>query len=485
MIKRILPFVLAFAVLLSFMVSPLRVKADTSSVGFDVLDFCTANGSFSNRVTVNNTATVTFDISDFFGKLKGFDFEILLSWTDLKPTSFSLSDGTQSYPVTVSDATSSIIRLSGDLRGYSFGTLFLTITAPGSSYIQFNRFWIDLVSSNRANLGTTLKALGGTSSTMSPGGQASVTTSSSVTTSVFTFSLPYSVWSNYDYIDFSGAIVNGEISAITADISDNVFIPIYTSVFQDMSSRSVYYFSCRLDLTQGDLGSSGDLDIWFNSDVVASSCQFSLHGLSGVVMTEGLDVQTTWYQLFWARLGRIVTILASGFSSLSTSIADLEGTLMDHMDLVDSWFVTLSESLSSQFSSLENAVSFNTERVEAWFDWFAGFFRDFFNGFNSKLDTLISKIQELIDGQSVDEGVTDDMQQSEDELGNMTDQMEQLSPTINAGDVNVDVDDLVSQEGVSSVTSVFSIFTGNAFISVMLTIVIGMATAGYVFFGKR
>lgn len=485
MIKRILPFVLAFAVLLSFMVSPLRVKADTSSVGFDVLDFCTANGSLSNRVTVTNSATISFDFSDLMGTVKGFDFEILLSWTDLKPTSFTLSDGTRSYPVNMSDATPSIIRLSGDFRGYSFGTLFLTITAPGSSYIQFNRFWIDLVSSNRANLGTTLKALGGTSSTMSPGGNASVTVTSGATTALFSFSLPYSVWSNYDYIDFSGAIVNGEISAITPDISDNVFIPIYTSVLQDMSHRSVYYFSCRLDLTQGDFGTSRDLNVWFNADVMASSPQFSLHGLSGVVMTEGLDVQSTWYQLFWARMQRIITTLTSGFSALSTSISDFEGTLMDHMDIVDTWFSTLSDSLSSQFSSLEEAVSFNTERVEAWFDWFAGFFRDFFNGFNTKLDTLISKIQELIDGQPVDEGVTDDMQQAEDELGNMTDQMENLSPTINSGDVNVDVDDLVSPEGVTSVTSVFSIFTGNAFISTMLTIVIGMATAGYVFFGKR
>ena len=47
MIKRILPFVLVFAVLLSFMVSPLRVKADMG-YSVDLLDFITISGASNN-----------------------------------------------------------------------------------------------------------------------------------------------------------------------------------------------------------------------------------------------------------------------------------------------------------------------------------------------------------------------------------------------------------------------------------------------------
>lgn len=491
MIKRILPFVLVFAVLLSVMVSPMRVKADLG-YSVDLLDFMTLHGASNNVFSFNQSGSCTYNSAATLGEIRVYKFDIYLTWSGSEPTSYGLSNGgSLDFDVTVTELGYHSVRLTGTCSGNFLYKFVISMTSGGYTYVQFLSFDVALISDNRDDLGTTLFASAGSSTAvMSPGGQASVSSPSGVTTALFYFQFPYSVWGNYDYIDFSGYIANAEITSISAFVVNDAYVPISTSVIQDMNSRSFYYYSARIDLTVGNLGSSGNLAVYVNADVITNSGEFGLWGLSGVIIGEEFDTQNTWYQILYRNM-------KSGFSSVDGSVVDL-------MDLVDTWFdetngnlagwfdnlntnldtefTNLKTKLQTEFTALKTALSTHfTNIINNLSTWFS----NMQTLLTSKFDTVISKLQELIDGQAVDEGVTDDMQQSEDDLGNMTDQMEQLSPTINAGDIEVDVDDIVPQEGLSSVSGVLSIFTGFNIIASMITTVMALATVGYVFFGKR
>lgn len=439
MYKKILSFLLIFSVSITMLLSVSFPASATSGSSVNILDFVSRSDG-SNTFTAKSTSTYSYSLTGTLGSVRAYFVDIVFVSTGIPLTSIIINrDGTNDFTGTITQLGTSLYRVTCNMEGLVVKSFNLKFTNSGSSYsyITLLSFDVHTVPSNRVNIAATVSATPGTIATLSPGGSVSVqstpVTSSTFNAASFSVKISQSYWQDYDYIDFSGAVSCFNVNSITVFCSNDSYIPIeYNFVNSGIvdssdSSRAYFYFSSRIDLSSVDKSSiSGDIQVII-SVTVDDSALLTVSGLSGVIIGEPVDVQATWYQILFRNI-------KSGFESVVL------------------WLKNIGNGLTSWFSTLF-----------------------------SKFDTLIQSLAPS----SVDEEITNEMQQSENELGNLSDQMEELSPTIDAVDVKSDVDDLVSADGVNAVNSVFNIFTGNAFIATILTISIAMATAGYVFFGKR
>lgn len=438
MIKRILPFVMIIAVLLSVMTVPVSA-AETSGAYFNVLDFATANNSGSNIFSVSGTQDVIYNLATTLGSFRCYYVDILYQVTGSSPN-VSLYFGEFGLDLSNDHLGNGMYHLYGSVGGYIRSDFRFNITSGGTSYFSIFSFVVSCVPDNRTNIAATVRADSGTSAILSPGGNCMVqssVTAGSVQDDFYDITITESYWKDYDYIELRSTLHALSVQSVVAFIYTGDYLPLECSYIGDGNSEysSEFYISCIVDLTNIDHSYSGDLHIRITALNNVYSGLFNVYGLQGIIFSEPLDSQMTWYQVIYKKINSIYNTLTSFSNSLTSK-------------------------LTSYFKNILSEVS---------------------NGFTY----VVSKLNSLINGTPVDDGVTDDMQQSENELGNMTDQMDQLSPTVDVGDVNVNIDDFVDADSTVQVSNVLAIITNQPIIVSMLSILAGFALMGYVFFGKR
>lgn len=440
MYKKLISFLLIFSVSISMLLSASFSASATSGSSVNILDFVSLPNN-SNTYAFKSSGSTIFDVSSTLGSIRSYYVDIVFVLTGIAVDSFIISrDGVNDFTGTITQLAPSLYRVTCNLSGLaaSFYQLKMKNNGTSFSYITFLSFEVHTLASNRVNIAATVTASPGNEVTKQPGYSCQVQTNPTITpdkyaTSTVTISISESYWKDYDYIDFDGRVSTYNINSISVVSPDGSYIPVEHSflntglIDNEETTRAYFYYSGRIDLTSFDkLSASGILKLRFSLEEYNGSL-FSLYNLSGVVIGDPVDVQSTWYQILFRNI-------KSGFNS------------------VVNWFSKTYNGLTSWFSTLF-----------------------------SRFDILIQSLAPS----SVDEGVTDDIQQSDNELGNLSGEINSLSPTIDADSVNSNVDELVPVDGSSSVNSLLGIFTSNSLITAMLTISITMATAGYVFFGKR
>lgn len=461
MIKKILPFLLIVALMISLALSPMCVNAD---MGYSVnlLDFVSVNPNGSNAFTFTSSGTAQFNVSSTLVNLRSYSFDILLQYTGSTPSSYSVSHNKQVYfDTTVTELGSGLVRLTGSFSGYVVQNFCVDFISAGTTYTTFLSFEVSITPVNRIDLGTILTN-GATSVTLSPGGQVSVPGLPNATSCMFSFKIPYSVWSNYDCIDFSGFIANGEISSITAYTGDDAFVPIDTSVIIDMSQRSLYYYSCRLDLSQGNLAYSGDIQVWFSASVVSNSGELGLWGLSGVILADEFDTEATWDQIINRRLVAISSALTSTNTHLNNIYSKTSAILNYLVNSIKPLFDNILQGLSKIYQGVDTMRFYVTSYFPQFLDYLAS----------------------IAEGNAVDQEVVDGMQQSQGQMEQLENQMSSLTPEVNANDIEIPLDDLIPSDQASA-NNIMITITNNELVLQFLLIAVSFALIGFVFFGKR
>ena len=241
------------------------------------------------------------------------------------------------------------------------------------------------------------------------------------------------IWKDYDYIDLDGRISCYNINSISVLSPNGTFIPfehnfINTGLIDnEETTRANFYYSCRVDLTSLDKSAiSGNLQIRFSIEEYNSSL-FSLYNLAGVVIGEPVDVHATWYQIL--------------FRTIKTGFDDIYIRLRDTYYALDGWFDNL------------------------------------FTKFDSLIKSLIPP--------SVDDSVTNDIQQSDNALGDLSNDIDSLSPTVDAGSIDVDIGGYVDPNSSTQVNNILISITSQPFAQTMFLILASFSLIGYIFFGKR
>lgn len=435
MIKRILPFVLVLAVLLSVMTVPASA-AEASGSYVNLLDFVTANNTLNNTAVISNSGTVNFDLSSTLGSLRAYYFEVVFAFTGVAPNSYSLSFGSHALNSSVTLLGSGLVKISGHAEGLAQSKFSLAVKSSGTSYLTFLSFIVHTVPDNRTNIAATVTADPGTSATLSPGGHVMVQSSvtGSVQDATYKINITKSYWDNYDHIELRSQLYALGVQSVVAFTSTGDYLPLECSYLGDGNNSfgSWYYISCLIDITNIDPSYTGDIYIRVTALNNQTTGLYYVYGLQGVIFSEPVDSQMKWNQLIYKKIDSFLGTVRSFFNNF------------------------LDPALTSIYNNMTSGFS-----------------------------NVISKLGQLVTGSPVDEGVSDDMQQSENELGNMTDQMDELSPTIDVGDVNVNIDDYVDADSTAQVTNVLAVITNQPIIVSMLSILAGFALMGYVFFGKR
>lgn len=440
MYKKLISFLLIFSVSITMLFSATFSVSATSGASVNILDFVSLSDG-TNTFSFKGNSNVSYSLNSTLGSIRTYYVDIVFVATGIAVSSIVINrDGTNDFTGTVTQLGTSLYRVTCNMEGLVTGSFRLKFNNNGSnySYITLLSFVVHTIPSNRVNMSATVTASPGNEVIKQPGYSCQVQTNPTITpdkyaTSTVTISISESYWKDYDYIEFDGRVSTYNINSISVVSPDGSYIPVEHSflntglIDNEETTRAYFYYSGRIDLTSFDkLSASGILKLRFSLEEYNGSL-FSLYNLSGVLIGEPVDVQSTWYQILFRKIH-------AGFTSVTSSL-----------------------------QTIYNRIYY---------------------GFGTVISKLDSLIQSLAPS-SVDEGVTNDIQQSDDELGNLSGEINSLSPTIDADSVNSNVDELVPADGSSSVNSLLGIFTSNSLITAMLTISITMATAGYVFFGKR
>ena len=435
MIKKILPFLLIITILVSVMVTPVSA---TSGASVNILDFTSYDGA--NTFSVKSRGTFPYSVIDTLGSVRSYFIDIVFVVTGTPITEFILiPDGSSAYSGTVTQLGPSLYRATFDLQGLVVYTYKLGFRNDGSnySYITLLSFNVHTISSNRVDIAANVKAEPGNEVVKQPGFSCQVQTAPIIqnkyTTSIITVSISESYWRDYDFIDFDGRISTYNINSISVLASDGSYIPIEHNfintglVDNDDNTRGYFYYSGRIDLSSVDKTSiSGLLKLRFAIEEYNSSL-FSLYNLSGVVIGDSVNVESTWYQILFRSI-------SNGFSHVL-----------------------------SQLQNFYNKITSS------------------FNSLFTKFDTLIHSLVPS----SVDDSVTNDIQQSDNALGDLSTDIESLSPTVDAGSIDVDIGGYVDSDSAIQANNILISITSQSFAQTMFLILASFSLIGYIFFGKR
>ena len=436
MIKKILPFVLIITVLVSAMITPVSA---TSGSSVNILDFASLpNGQ--NTFAVKGKATAKYSLANTLQSVRTYYVDIVFVSTGIAISSIVINrDGSNDFNGTITQLAPSLYRVTCDMGGLVAKTFNLKFSNNGSSYsyITILSFDVHSIPSNRVGIGATVTAVPGNEVIKQPGYSCQVQTQPVVAdkyaTSYVNITVSESYWKDFDYIDLDGRISCYNINSISVLSSNGTFIPLVHNfintglIDNEETTRANFYYSCRVDLTSLDKSAiSGNLQIRFSIEEYNSSL-FSLYNLAGIVIGEPVDVQATWYQIL--------------FRSIEKGFDDI------YLLLRDTYF------------SLSN-----------WFD-------NLFAKFDSLIQSLVPS--------SVDNNVTNDIQQSDNALGDLSNDIDSLSPTVDAGSIDVDIGGYVDPDSSTQANNILISITSQSFVQTMFLILASFSLIGYIFFGKR
>lgn len=436
MIKKILPFILIITILVTVMITP---ASATTGSSVNILDFVTRPDG-GNTFSFKGRANVQYSLADTLISVRTYYVDIVFVSTGTAISSIVINrDGQKDFPGTISQLGNSLYRVTCDMGGLVTKNFNLKFSNNGSGYsfITLLSFTVHSIPTNRVDMAATVTAVPGNEVTKQPGYSCQVQTKP---IAAGTYSSPYvdisiseSYWKDYDYIDIDGRINCYNINSITVISPDGSFIPLVQNFINtgltDNKNTTVanFYYSCRVDLSTVDKSAiSGSLKIRFALEEYDSSL-FSLYNLSGVVVGEPVDVQATWYQIL--------------FRSIQKGFDDI------YVRLRDTYF--------------------------ALADWFDNLF--------TKFDSLI---QSLVPS-SVDQTVTNDIQQSDNALGDLSTDIGNLSPTVDTDNIDVDIGGYVDPDSSTQANNILISITSQPIAQTMFLILASFSLIGYVFFGKR
>lgn len=436
MIKKILPFFLIVTILVSVMITPVFA---TSGSSVNILDFVTLNNG-QNTFAVKGRTSVQYSLTNTLNSVRAYYVDIVFISTGIAISSIVINrDGSNDFNGTITQLAPSLYRVTCDMGGLVAKTFNLKFANNGSSYsyITLLSFDVHSIPSNRVGIGATVTAVPGNEVIKQPGYSCQVQTqpvvANNFATSYVNITVSESYWKDFDYIDLDGRISCYNINSISVLSPDGSFISfehnfINTGLIDsEESTRANFYYSCRVDLTSLDKSSiSGNLQIRFSIEEYNSSL-FSLYNLDGVVIGEPVDVQATWYQILFRSIEK-------GFDDIYTRLRDTYYAL------------------------------------SGWFD-------NLFTKFDSLIQSLIPS--------SVDDTVTNDIQQSDNALGDLSNDINSLSPTVDPGSIDVDIGGYVDSDSSTKANNILISITSQSIPQTMFLILASFSLIGYIFFGKR
>lgn len=483
MYKRI--FTICLSCLLLFSVITMPARADDYAADGFYLDLCELWG-YSSQTIYGSGGTVSFDypLSMSGSTILAFDYEICVVASGAEPILISITPDTD---FVVSNTVNGFF-VRGSFDGASIDFVSLLFTADGESNLSILSFKIYLQRYLFSNFAAVCSS-GYATLPLSPGSSVTVP-SVPVDDGIYmpiNFSIKVSktYWADMDYMEFSFTIQAQSIDSISAYSTADNYLPIDINYIEqgfntdsDLYDQQWFYVSGSVDLrSMDDVNTSGDIQIIISCVGGSPQAVMTVTGLRGIHYSGLFNTDYYWFSnlcfiLSEMNLGIIITV-ENGISSITSAI--------------DSAFSSISSTLTDFFKfDFNNPYDPNLTNP-LWgsiYYFFSEISIDVSNGFASVRD----KFNQLIDVLSpdpVDESVTDDMQQAGSELGGMTDQMQQASPSITPDDVNVDVGTLVDPGAMSSATVLLTVVTGVPFVQQLLLIVASFALIGFVFFGKR
>lgn len=470
MIKKVIIFILVLSLTFVLFIQPVSA-AETTGQYINLLDYCGIDGTSFNSFSFSGSRSVNYNFRDTLGSVAIHSVEITYSFSGNATNLSSITFDGSSVSFNERSVGNGVYRVRFNAGG-SLGSLFtLTFRNAGTSSVNILCFNCYLVSTSDYSLSGVIRS-GSKATSFYPGSYSNLNVSSSDNV---IFRVEIDNWRNYDQITLDGMITCDTVSSIDVVLEANTsadewVVPLKNNYISpgdtSDSSNTIFNFNLYADLTGLDRTSIPDSTLVFVFSVVSvsssSSCYFQLDDSRGFVFSGDLDPNGRM-------LLALYVMIRQQTGDISTSIGSFQDSFID------------------LFSELMSKYSNHTEFIETFLSGYEALLGELYgeNGYYYQLIYRpLLEIITLLSPTSSNGSSTNEMQSAGDELAGLGQQISSGTPQVDtSGDIVLgDIPD--DGSGVLAST-IFDFLWSSDYIISMIISVIGIATLGYVFFGKK
>lgn len=490
--KKIIPFLIVLSLIFCLCVIP--VSADSADEDLPYIELTKFDDSMIMGVTpgafyVMGDYGYVLDFSLSLGQINAYGYEITYSWTGNRPNVTGVSFGNttdNSFRNYYVDGTN-LGKIRGSFNGSVGSDVGISFNSSGC-YVTVHSVRVFLVENFQVELSAYLYG-NGTGVNWTPGSSTSVSTTGYG-------SIEIDNWRNYDMINVSATLGGYGITSVSARLMDNtsdleIVIPfemnyINLSDYNGEHENTLLTISC--DMRGVDPATAPDSTLIISVSTSVPSGKYGYiqpTSIYGTVLVESPDEYLSWFRIFGVTFGSMESFLSS-LPNINNHIYDLLNSFNNFSNSFNIFSTDIQNFLTSKYDDFKTFWDSSLdEKISLYKEWLLNIETEKLGFFENKFQIIINRLDSLINGTPVDSTVSQGMQDSAQSLGNLGSQMSADTPNISVDEVNVDVNSLVSNGGLSSATSLAVVVTSQPLIQKMLLIVISLALVGFVFFGKR
>lgn len=490
MLKRILFIVSALVLLVCFFAFP--VSADNADDADDDLPYVELMDYVLSPVdgTIPGTFYVmdSYDFSCYFmgtlGEICGYGYEITYSYTGNLPSVTGVSFGGVSDPEFVSrsiDGTN-IGKIRGSFDGTVGGEFGISFSSSGC-YITVHSFRLFLVEDFYVDLpsvlygnGNRIDVAAGDSGVISNTGSCSVEIDN---------------WRNFDIVNIRAFLGGYGVTSVSAALVENAVSPgtsiiipfeinyINLSAYDVGHEDVLLAMSCDLRGVDPATVPDSTLIISFTFSLPAGSYGYlQLLDCYGSVFFASPDEYLPWLKLMYITLNSIDANTQQAAFYVNAIYSFLYDRILPAIS-------SINDTLNGNFSSLQEFLNNHwVTSFEDLTDFWTQIEQSKWSLLHPQLKEIILRLEDLVSGTPVDQTVTDNMTAAGDQLSGLGQQISAGTPQVNT-DGNISLGSVPDDGSGVLASSLFNFFWSSDYVISMLMTVVGIATLGYVFFGKK
>ncbi len=489
MSKRIIVFISALALLLGLFVIPASADTADDDVPYiELTDYLVSpiDGTQPGAFYVSGSYTYTGNFSLPLGEISAYGYEITYSYGGDRPAVTGVSFAhihDLNYTSRYIDGTN-IGKVRGDFNGSTGSDIGISFSSSGC-YITIHSFKVFLVNNYQVPLSASLP-----DSSYFPGDDTS-------DMGVFS-TINIDNWRNYDFINLSFTVWTDAITSVSVILADNtsnleITVPFDISYinldnYQGATKPVAVTLSC--DLRGIDPATTPDSSLLIHITCNYADSWMQMTSIYGSVFIPTPDKYTIWLK------GQLLSLEQLSFYALSidSNTTNIRNLFDQYYSAFNSFRTDLETSLDEKFDSLNNTFTSVVSGLQTELDLQFDLLKDYLSAlekakwdqfYKPSFDTIFEKFDALINGNPVDPEVQQGMQDSANSLGSLGEQMQQGTPQLDAGSVNVSLGSIPSDGSQDLAYTFFDLFWNQPILLSMITTVVAVATVGFVFFGKK
>ena len=462
------------------------VKADDPLLYIDALDYTTLDGDNYFSFTTSSTKKLDLPDSQFWMYI-----DITFIWTGLAVSSVTAGNGSSQATLNLQKINSRMYRAYGAITARAYSEITLVFNNAGTSATNVSLQSVRLYKDGYNVFDASCSVTGRYGTTDFSLSRAAGATTNPVLNYYGDSSIPefqyyfyLDDWRLYDYIEFQVFVRCSEINSISAMCGDQNL-----SVTADYSHGIAFSDFIALTLTV-DIRNCLRFSNSPSPYVLITGCaitgdsinMLTIVNSSGIVETAIPDQNVFLFEKLFSKI-------SSHFSNLNTWINTQTTAIQTQFTNLSTWITTQTTAIETQFTQLKTSVDNRLVQIysliDAWgelnYQHFDNLFTDLSNWIQVQTNTLESAIRgDTSSGNQFQQEV----QQELNELDQAQAVMDSVTkPAIE--DINVSVDQYVSQADIQVLASPMAVFFEGEIFSKVIIMSILLATVSYTLYGKK